>query len=179
MLLPHAHACASAFLCGATAHTSVSFPLRPHSQDGLYLDGRTQRLRAQLVSYNPELRLFSSALITFHFSPGGSVQVPWGVGMAWRTMYLPPCTISLHSWGIAHRTSLPSRLIPAPLPHPQQVAHKIQTLRVELYATPLDMFRLVLEVVLTLCVCAMALSELRGLARVGCVWLQAVALLFA
>lgn len=48
-----------------------------------------------------------------------------------------------------------------------QVTQKIQTLRVELYATRLDALRLVLEVALTLCVAVMAGSELRGMYRVG------------
>ncbi len=45
--------------------------------------------------------------------------------------------------------------------------HKIQTLRVELYATRLDAFRLFLEVVLTLYIAGLAAAELRSLYRVG------------
>lgn len=47
------------------------------------------------------------------------------------------------------------------------MTQRIQTVRVELYATRLDAFRLVLEVALTLCVLAMALGELRSIARVS------------
>lgn len=54
--------------------------------------------------------------------------------------------------------------IPATL---SQVRHKIQTLRVELYATRLDAFRLFLEVVLTLYIAALAAAELRSMYRVG------------
>lgn len=56
------------------------------------------------------------------------------------------------------------RSIPAAL---AQVRHKIQTLRVELYATRLDAFRLFLEVVLTLYIAALAAAELRSMYRVG------------
>lgn len=60
----------------------------------------------------------------------------------------------------------PSRESPAPAP---QVTSKIQTLRVELYATCLDAFRLALEVALTLYVLFWAWGEARGLYRVrGC-----------
>ena len=55
-------------------------PARPThtTQEGLYLDSHTQRLLAQVVAYNPELRLFSSAIVAFEFGKGGSVQVrPW------------------------------------------------------------------------------------------------------
>ena len=46
------------------------------------------------------------------------------------------------------------------------MSSRIQTLRVELYATRLDAFRLVLELALSLSVAVMALGELRTMARV-------------
>lgn len=49
--------------------------LAPAPQEGLYLDSHTQRLLAQVVAYNPDLRLFSSAIVAFDFGKGGSVQV--------------------------------------------------------------------------------------------------------
>lgn len=47
------------------------------------------------------------------------------------------------------------------------MSQRIQTIRVELYATRLDALRLVLEVALTLCILAMALGELRSIVRVS------------
>lgn len=46
------------------------------------------------------------------------------------------------------------------------MTNKIQTLRVELYATRLDVFRLVLELVLTFCVGVMAVTEVQSIIRV-------------
>ncbi len=46
------------------------------------MDSRTQRLLAQVVAYNPELRLFSSAIVAFEFGKGGSVQVASCVPMS-------------------------------------------------------------------------------------------------
>lgn len=60
-----------------------SLPSLPPAQEGLYLDSRTQRLLAQVVAYNPDLRLFSSAVVAFEFAKGGAVQVPCDcIGMA-------------------------------------------------------------------------------------------------
>ena len=56
-------------------------------QEGLFLDSRTQRLLAQVVTYNPELRLFSSAVVAFQFAKGGSVQVG-GAGVCPRVQRL-------------------------------------------------------------------------------------------
>ena len=164
------------------------FPPRPPPQEGLYLDSRTSRLLAQLVAYNPDLRLFSSALVELSFGRGGAVQVGGGLqGVAaacgWqclerglgRQQHPQACPRSSDRAAVpyrppAHRsTRLPLRSPPpshpAP-PAPPQVSSRIQTLRVELYATRLDAFRLVLELALSLCVAVMALGELRTMARV-------------
>lgn len=60
----------------ACAHVRMlpTLPSSSPKQEGLYLDSRTQRLLVQAVAYNPELRLFSSAIVTFEFGKGGSVQ---------------------------------------------------------------------------------------------------------
>ena len=72
-----------------------------------------------MVTYNPTLRIFSSALLDFDFGSGGAVLV----------------------------------------------SSRIQTLRVELYVTPLDRLRLALEVCLWACILGMVGAEARGLAR--------------
>eukprot|EP00873_Tetraselmis_striata_P015466 jgi/Tetstr1/435730/TSEL_024629.t1 len=44
-------------------------------EEGLFLDGNTRTIKAQVVTYNSELRVFSSAMITFKYSDGGSIDV--------------------------------------------------------------------------------------------------------
>ncbi|KAK9819873.1 hypothetical protein WJX72_003501 [[Myrmecia] bisecta] len=43
--------------------------------DGLLLDSNTRSLTAQFITYNPELQIFGSSVITFQFTDGGSIQV--------------------------------------------------------------------------------------------------------
>eukprot|EP00887_Chlorella_sp_A99_P002467 scaffold10.g2467.t1 len=88
-------------------------------QDGLFLDAHTRTLLAQVVTYNSQLRVFGSSLLSFEFDTGGNVQV----------------------------------------------SSRIQTLRVELYVTPTDRARLVLELLLSACILYLVGAEARGLAR--------------
>ena len=73
--------------CG-TSSTVSAMPSHPPPagpggllQEGLFLDVHTQRLLVQVVTYNSQLRLFSSAIVSFDFSKGGSVQV---TKLAWH-----------------------------------------------------------------------------------------------
>ncbi|KAL3132313.1 hypothetical protein ABBQ32_008891 [Trebouxia sp. C0010 RCD-2024] len=82
-------------------------------EEGLYYDSNTRLSQAQFVTYNPELQIFSSSIISFDFTDGGSILV----------------TYSIH------------------------------TVRVELYESPGDYIRLVLEIILTIWVAIQILSE--------------------
>eukprot|EP00192_Tetraselmis_astigmatica_P001702 CAMPEP_0117652658 /NCGR_PEP_ID=MMETSP0804-20121206/2750_1 /TAXON_ID=1074897 /ORGANISM="Tetraselmis astigmatica, Strain CCMP880" /LENGTH=1606 /DNA_ID=CAMNT_0005458731 /DNA_START=90 /DNA_END=4910 /DNA_ORIENTATION=+ len=44
-------------------------------EEGLFLDSNTRNVKAQVVTYNSELRVFSSTMITFKYSDGGSIDV--------------------------------------------------------------------------------------------------------
>mmetsp|Transcript_27128 Transcript_27128/g.48350 ORF Transcript_27128/g.48350 Transcript_27128/m.48350 type:complete len:1606 (-) Transcript_27128:382-5199(-) len=44
-------------------------------EEGLFLDGNTRNIKVQVVTYNSELRVFSSTMITFKYSDGGSIDV--------------------------------------------------------------------------------------------------------
>ena len=44
-------------------------------EEGLFLDGNTEKVKAQVVTYNSELRVFSSTMVTFKYSDGGSIDV--------------------------------------------------------------------------------------------------------
>ncbi|KAA6428169.1 MAG: hypothetical protein FRX49_01765, partial [Trebouxia sp. A1-2] len=49
-------------------------------QEGLYYDSNTRLSQAQFVTYNPELQIFSSSVISFDFTDGGSILQCQGVG---------------------------------------------------------------------------------------------------
>lgn len=44
-------------------------------EEGLFLDGETRSLTAELVTYNSELRIFGYLRVTFTFTDGGSIKV--------------------------------------------------------------------------------------------------------
>uniref|UniRef100_A0A061RIA9 Polycystin cation channel family n=1 Tax=Tetraselmis sp. GSL018 TaxID=582737 RepID=A0A061RIA9_9CHLO len=44
-------------------------------REGLFLDGNTRSVSAQIVTYNAELRVFSAAMLTFKYSDGGTIDV--------------------------------------------------------------------------------------------------------
>lgn len=50
---------------------------------------------------------------------------------------------------------------------PMQISNRIETTRVELYATSSDRLRLAMEVLLTLCIAYLVYAEARGLLTVG------------
>lgn len=49
--------------------------LYKYVEEGLFLDANTQKVQAQVVTYNSELRVFSSTMVTFKYSDGGSIDV--------------------------------------------------------------------------------------------------------
>ncbi|DBB14252.1 TPA: hypothetical protein ACH3X3_001198 [Trebouxia sp. C0006] len=48
-------------------------------QEGLYYDSNTRLSQAQFVTYNPELQIFSSSVISFDFTDGGSILVTYSI----------------------------------------------------------------------------------------------------
>lgn len=56
-------------------------------EEGLYLDGNTKMLTAEMVVYNGELDVFGFIEILFHFADGGSIQITRQINTARIDLY--------------------------------------------------------------------------------------------